>query len=569
MCFSKFIDFLKWLHNKQNLMKIPKYTIGIYGINDICNDNYPTISHDHGLSVIKNGTVLHNIELERITRHKHSNGMPNAVYGLLKEKKLFKKNIDFVFADNITGRSFINTRGDIRFEVNNSDILLNVPEKGRLWLFDKVIDAYAVNHELAHIGSCLPFYGNFKNNSLLVHYDGGASKSNLSAWHYVNNKLTNVYFGWEYKWLTSLYNANALVFSMVKALKPEQNSVPGKFMGLAPYGKYSYDIEKWLHENNFFENIWGKKTVFFNSAFERFGIKIKNFDNTNAFIQNCAATIQQIFVRESFNIFNNLRKTTGASSLYYSGGCALNILLNSKIVNSAIFDNVYIPPCCNDSGLALGAASFFNWHNNINIKTTNAYINNWNIENYNTTYKKQNIIDIANALINNKIIGICNDSAECGPRALGNRSLLLLAGNKKLAQKVSMHCKKREWYRPVAPIMLERNTKYFSGLSNINPLSRFMLLDFNIKPEHITEIEGAVHTDGTARVQTIFTRNDNKFMYDLLDYLDKYHGIKALINTSFNFKGEPIVHTTNDAINSAKILGIDAIVINGQLQLLE
>lgn len=123
--------------------------------------------------------------------------------------------------------------------------------------------------------------------------------------------------------------------------------------------------------------------------------------------------------------------------------------------------------------------------------------------------------------------------------------------------------KGREWYRPVAPVALEKNTKYFTGLQKIHPLSAYMLLDLPVLPERQAEMAGAVHADGTARFQTLFTRENNPFLFDLLTYLDKIHNIKALINTSFNAAGEPIVHTCDDALKSAQKMGIDGIVTNG------
>lgn len=168
-------------------------------------------------------------------------------------------------------------------------------------------------------------------------------------------------------------------------------------------------------------------------------------------------------------------------------------------------------------------------------------------------------------MLKGKVIGACNGYGEAGPRALGNRSLLCLANSKKLAQKVSMQHKQREWYRPVAPIMLAENTKYFTGLKEINHLSKYMLLDFHILPEKQQEMEGAVHIDGTARIQSLFERTDNPYIWDVLTYLDKHHGIKAMINTSFNSKGEPIVHTEKDAISSAKKMRIDGVVLQGKI----
>jgi len=80
------------------------------------------------------------------------------------------------------------------------------------------------------------------------------------------------------------------------------------------------------------------------------------------------------------------------------------------------------------------------------------------------------------------------------------------------------------------------------------------------------EIQGVVHANGTARIQTIFSKEENPFIFDLLTLLDDSYHIKALINTSFNSQEEPIVHTKEDALTSGKNMGLDAVVVNGKIQ---
>ena len=131
-----------------------------------------------------------------------------------------------------------------------------------------------------------------------------------------------------------------------------------------------------------------------------------------------------------------------------------------------------------------------------------------------------------------------------------------------------MDHKGREWYRPVAPILLEKNASYFTGENNIHPLCEYMLLDVEVLSEKKKAMEGTEHVDGTARMQTISSREQNPFIFDLLTYLDKHYNQKALINTSFNIKGEPIVHTLEDAVCSAKNMKLDGVVLNGKVEVL-
>ena len=150
-------------------------------------------------------------------------------------------------------------------------------------------------------------------------------------------------------------------------------------------------------------------------------------------------------------------------------------------------------------------------------------------------------------------------------RDRGNRSIIARADSKIIAQRVSMDYKGREWFRPIAPVMLERNSKRVTGLSSIHHLSEYMLLDFPILPAYKVQLEGVCHTNGTARIQTLLHRTTNPFLYDLLDYLDKEHQQIGLINTSFNQRGMPIVQTPADAQKTAKVMQLAGLIINGKL----
>ena len=152
---------------------------------------------------------------------------------LLKNKKLIGEDYDLVFVDNVVGRTFLTQSGEVRFEAPLNKELEIKAEKGKCWWFGHEKEAYVLNHELAHMFSCLPFFGKFKDNSLLVHFDGGASLSNFSACIFKNDQLNWIEYNWDLKPFSGIFNANALVFSILGAKLPEQNAVPGKFMGFA------------------------------------------------------------------------------------------------------------------------------------------------------------------------------------------------------------------------------------------------------------------------------------------------------------------------------------------------
>ena len=245
--------------------------VGLYAIPDTSFNSYPSLIHDHNIAILRNGKITNYIHLERITRKKYDSDLPVHLDDLARKLHLVEtENTCFVFVDHEIGRAFISHSGQIRFEASMAKRLLTKPERGNLYWFGKHPEAWVVNHELAHIYSCVPYYGSFKENSLLIHFDGGASKSNFSAWIFRNNELKLVEAHYKHKWLSSIFNANALVFAMVKAKKIHQNAVPGKFMGLEAFGAYRNEYEAWLRKHHFFEDCWSSKRSFFEAVKKRF-----------------------------------------------------------------------------------------------------------------------------------------------------------------------------------------------------------------------------------------------------------------------------------------------------------
>jgi len=127
-----------------------------------------------------------------------------------------------------------------------------------------------------------------------------------------------------------------------------------------------------------------------------------------------------------------------------------------------------------------------------------------------------------------------------------------------------MELKRREWYRPLAPIMRKEKLEKYTGEKNRPQLGKFMLDEFRILPSERNSISGAVHVDGTARIQFLESREDNPFIWDLLIQLENQYNIDCLINTSFNIRGEPIVDTFQDALKSAGQMGLNKLIIEGK-----
>ncbi len=548
---------------------VNKPTFSIYGIKDRNQMSYPSYTHDHNICLMQDGKVLWYLQLERYTQRKYDNRLDEFLEELI-EKKLIElpEEFDLVCVNSFVGNCFISKKGKIRFETAPKRYLSEKLESSYAYYQfkdweGKEIKAYSCSQELAHIASCLPFFENFKENSLLIHFDGGASVSNFSAFYFKDNQLKLLEYSWDLKYLSNFFNDNALSFLIIDAKPGEHTSVPGKLMGYACLGEYDEKIETWLVENNYFKEYWDKPEEILSSIKTKFGKILTKFDNREVFFQNIAATFQKIFEREILKKIESIQNKINADYLYYSGGCALNIITNTKLVEKKLFLDVFIPPCCNDSGLSLGGAALLEWQKGNQISIHSPYLNNLGLSMSENELSSDVIEKTAQILLSNGIVGICNGNAEVGPRALGNRSLLALPNNKELSRQLSMEVKKREWYRPLAPIMLKSVAEVVVG-KPIHHLSKFMLLDFEIKEEFKTQLEGVIHANKTARIQTIRDKSENPFMFELLNFLFTKYKILGLINTSFNAKGEPIVHTPEMAIASAKKMNLDGLIINNK-----
>jgi len=254
--------------------------------------------------------------------------------------------------------------------------------------------------------------------------------------------------------------------------------------------------------------------------------------------------------------------------LSLSGGYALNCPTNSYIMQKYSFKGFIAPPCVGDCGksLGIGLYAFFNKMDKINFKLKNAYYGDEDIDLYETIEKYRfndyikNIsqIDVSQVVEDIKHSVIVWFRAEIGPRALGHRSLL--ADPRSIEAKNSLNqIKQRQWWRPVAPIILEDDLD--DWFENPYP-SPYMLHTFKFK-SNLSELVPAVsHLDNTARVQSI-NNKDYDLLYDVILAFKENTGIPILCNTSLNDKGEPIINTIRRAIDFSLNKKIEVIYING------
>lgn len=541
-------------------------TLALYGISDPLGDDSGEL-HDHSVAIMESGKVVEFIELERVSRKKHDNRLGFYIDEIIQGSRIKLPNkFNLVFVDSYAGRMFVSKNHLIHLEAKTSknNHLASIPEiaEGKFGNYD--VNVYVCNHELAHIGSHLVFTGSFKDDSLLIHIDGGASNSNCSAWLFRNGKLSHLHHSWELHTYTNNYNENPLCSAILGIPFGNSLELAGKLMGYAGLGRSNPEIKSWLQSHNWFLGCDPSLTDFFQAASKDFGWDAKNFNPKDSFLMDIAASIQEALSENVTNYIFRFQKQTGAKHLYYSGGVALNIDCNSHIENSGLFDSIHIPPCCNDTGLALGAGAIFEFLTYGHIERHSPFLNSHGLNTYRYA-PRFSIKDIANRIAQGDIFGLCVGYGEVGPRALGHRSILANPSSLAIRDRVSIDMKKREWYRPVAPVVLrEISDQLFVGASK-SPLSRYMLGSYLVRQEMREKIPGVVHVDGTARAQVV-DEDDPEFrlLAEILKELKISHNIPCLINTSFNRRGEPIVHTNIEAMQAGREMGLSAIIIENE-----
>lgn len=284
-----------------------------------------------------------------------------------------------------------------------------------------------------------------------------------------------------------------------------------------------------------------------------------------------AREMQQKIGDTVIHVLRHLRKTTGMRNLCMGGGLALNSVINGRILREGIFDELFIPPGPHDGGTALGAAAYHSYHvlGHGRPSLEHAYLGPaYSTESVRETLatagaRFEEMPDVAQRCArlladDDLVVGWFQGPAEFGPRALGSRSILADPRHEKNRHRVSELVKGREGFRPLAPSILEECIgDYFPN----TPPSPFMSWIGDVSENLREKIPAAVHFDGTARAQAI-SRRHNPLFHEMVRAFQGITGVPAVINTSFNVSGEPIVMTPEDAIRTFFASGMDALVID-------
>ena len=269
-----------------------------------------------------------------------------------------------------------------------------------------------------------------------------------------------------------------------------------------------------------------------------------------------------------------LHEESRCDDLCLAGGVALNCVMNARLRDRGPFRDIWVQPAAGDAGTALGAALWVDARqrggDERRYEMTHAFLgpqyDDAEIESFLQwsrvpDRKLTNVAEeTADILAHDKVIGWAQGRMEFGPRALGARSILASPIHAQMQSRLN-DIKDREDFRPVAPVVIEEEAhRWFKGARR----SPFMLFVFDVRPEMADRIPAVRHVDGTARIQTI-NRDQNRPYYDLLRAFEGRTGVPVLVNTSFNTRGEPIVCSPRDAIESFWTSPLDALVIGSFL----
>lgn len=509
-------------------------------------------SHNSAVAVEENGKLITVIEVERFLSEKNAG---YSQYLVSYTRPYLLKHILKYIQDEYGISEY-----DTCYYLNSDTI-----ENGTKVHYEKLIPAKEYKNCLHHLShAATGFYQSDYNEALIISFDGGGNDGFFNVYHAKDrNNIEllvkyNVDLGFPYMsfgdYLGDIRKEPALnIGNLVYS---------GKIMGLCSYGNVN---EEWLPH---FENYYRKKPDGLNyiKFLDELSEQTKLvFDIQNRLTGQTAWDVAKTSQIAFENIFMEMSQPFldqySNLPLIMVGGCALNILLNTKLQQTLDRD-VFVPPNPNDCGIATGM--ILN-----HIKPEGAI---------DVTYAGMSVLDkhtlmsyveerrgvelnmerLAMDLANGLIVGVVRGTSEHGPRALGNRSILCNPAYPDMKDVLNSKVKNREWYRPFAPVCrLEDVEKYF----NFSGESRWMGFCPTVREEWKEKLISITHIDGTARVQTV-TREQNPWLYDLIGEFEKHSKIGVLLNTSFNVNGKPILNRYTDAFKVYDKTQMDRLVLS-------
>ena len=568
---------------------------------------------DSSAALLNDGAFVCGVEEERLNRIKHWAGFPEmAIREVLRDSGTTLADVIHVGISRDPSAHFLQKA---LFAVRNLQGLDSI--KARLTNIKKVHDLgdrlrnidpgfqgkiHHVEHHRAHIASaffCSPYdeaaclsidgFGDFCSSMSAI--GRGKKIEILDTVNYPHS------LGIFYTAVTQFlgfpkYGDEFKVMGLASYGTPRFLSEMRKIVLLKDEGQFETDLDYFVHATEGVTMSWeaGEPFIgplFSNKFMEELGPAREPGSELTDRHRDLAASLQAMYEEAFFHRVNWLQKKTGLKKICLAGGCAMNSVANGKIFRNTDFTDVFIQSAAGDAGTALGAALYV-WHQELGNERSFVMEHSYwgpeydeativsamqqNIRGFNADMTEGGLADgfsirrvgeldhlakdTAESIASGKIIGWYQGRSEWGPRALGNRSILVDPRRAEMKDILNSRVKRRETFRPFAPSILEERVGDYFEESYPDP---FMIKVYPIRPSKRAEIPAVTHVDGTGRLQTV-SKHQNLRYWTLIKAFEDRTGVPVLLNTSFN-ENEPIVNTPAEALSCFLRTRMDRLVL--------
>ena len=543
---------------------------------------------DSSACLLKDGIVVCATEEERIRRIKHWAGFPSqAIKFCLEDEGITIEQVDYITISRDPKANFYKkilhalrysmSISAIWDRLGNSKKVSSVKQElanlFHLPIASIKAEVHNIEHHRSHIASSF-FASPFKESAILSIDGFGDFTSTITAVG-SDNKFKVL------KEVNYPHSLGVFYTAVTQFLGFPNYGDEYKVMGLAPYGKPKYlkELEQILKlsDDGFFklnkkyfkhfkEGVamdWEGGSPTIESLFTKdwedlFGKSREKEAKLEQWHIDLATSAQKFTEKVLFHLLNHLHQETGSENICITGGVAQNSVANGRILENTPFKNIYIPSAGHDSGTSIGSA-FYLYNqllgNSRMPEITSAYFGSkFNHEEIIKVLDKEGVTytivsdddlfeRVSDKLVDGGVVGWFQGRAEFGPRALGNRSILVDPRRKDAKDLLNEKIKRRESFRPFAPSILKEAVGEYFIQHDAVP---FMEKVFDIKKEKYEQIPAVTHVDGTGRLQSV-DKDVSPRYHKLISKFAEKTGVPILLNTSFN-ENEPIVNKPEEAL---------------------
>jgi carbamoyltransferase len=546
---------------------------------------------DSAAALLVDGTLVAAVAEERISRKKHTGDFPRgAIACCLAQAGLTLADVDelvhgFDYAPFRRVFDVNPVSRELYREVLSRQALLALIARDLPGFPEERV--HHVDHHLAHAASA--YFTSGWEECLVVVIDGMGEMHSVSVYQARDGRLQRLY-------RISAQDSIGILYSVVTLhLGFDFNADEYKIMGLAPYGDPAR-FRGFFEEAVVLEPDGGMRIppLRLNRTHDErerhlstraaLGARLcapRQPDEEIADVhRDVAAALQEALDRTLLHLCGHFATTTGQRRLALAGGVALNCTANGKLLSSGMFDEIYVQPAAGDDGSALGAALHraaqagevknerlgvpFLGPAHGEAEIEGALLRHRDrVQSHRFEGLEAACEEAARRIADGQVVAWCRGRMEFGPRALGHRSILADPGHPGMRDRINAMVKMREAFRPFAPaVTIEEVDRWFS----VPPKTAlpFMILTVDVRPEYRAELPAITHVNGSARVQTV-SADDNGDFHQLLRAVGKATGREMVLNTSFNVKGQPIVNTPAEALETFLGTGIDCLFLENRL----